>query len=105
MAEHLIGAFDALCAEGPLCGEKLRGVRFELTDAKIHAEAAQRRAPQVVPAARRAMAAALTDADRERLAKRYDREIREARRFLEAKDEDGPCGSCRSFRRLWRLRL
>ena len=50
VAEHLQSAFDALCAAGTLCGERLRGVRLDITDAKIHAEAAQRRANQVVPA-------------------------------------------------------
>ena len=59
VAEHLVAAFQQLSAEGPLCGERLRGVRIDLVDAKIHAESAQRRAPQVVPAARRGMAAAL----------------------------------------------
>ena len=62
VAEHLQSAFDALCAAGPLCGERLRGVRLDITDAKIHAEAAQRRANQVVPAARRALSAAILGA-------------------------------------------
>jgi len=62
VVEHLLAAFEQLCAEGPLCGEQLRGVRFDLTDAKIHSEAAQRRASQVVPAARRALAAAMLSA-------------------------------------------
>jgi len=59
VADHLLAAFTALCAAGPLCAEALHAVRLDLTDAKIHADAAQRRAPQVTPAARRGMAAAL----------------------------------------------
>lgn len=59
VAEHVISAFEQLCAEGPVCGERLHGVRIDVTDAKIHSEAAQRRAPQVVPAARRGMSGAI----------------------------------------------
>lgn len=59
VVEHLLSAFEQLCSSGPLCAERLRGVRIDLVDAKIHAEAAQRRAPQVAPAAKRGMAAAL----------------------------------------------
>ena len=59
VAELLVTAFEQLCAEGPSCGERLRGVRVDVTDAKIHAESAQRRAPQVVPAAKRGIAAAV----------------------------------------------
>jgi elongation factor 2 len=59
VAEHLVAAFDATCRAGPVCSERLRGVRIDLIDAKIHAEGAQRRAPQCVPAAKRGMDAAI----------------------------------------------
>jgi len=62
IAEHLVSAFQELCESGPLAKERLRGVRIDLVDAKIHGEAAQRKAPQVVPAARRAMASAVLGA-------------------------------------------
>jgi elongation factor 2 len=63
VAEHLIKAFSQLCASGPLCGVRLRGVRIDIIDAKIHPVAAQRRANEVVPAAKRGMEAAILDAD------------------------------------------
>lgn len=62
IVEHLVTAFQKLCESGPLAGERLRGVRIDLVDAKIHGEAAQRKAPQVVPAAQRGMSAALLGA-------------------------------------------
>ena len=43
VVEHLLSAFEQLCSSGPLCAERLRGVRIDLVDAKIHGEAAQRR--------------------------------------------------------------
>jgi translation elongation factor EF-G len=62
VAEHLVNAFNQLCAAGPLCGERLRGVRIDLTDAKIHPVVAQRRANEVIPAAKRGLEASLLDA-------------------------------------------
>ena len=59
VAELLVNVFEQLSAAGPSCGERLRGVRIDITDAKIHAESAQRRAPQVEPAAKRGIAAAI----------------------------------------------
>jgi len=60
--DHIISAFTKLCLEGPLCRERLRGVRIDLVDARVHSEGAQRRAPQVVPACARAMSAAILSA-------------------------------------------
>ena len=53
---------DTLCAgfqwgseEGVLCGEPLRGVRFNLVDLKYHTDAAHRKGDQLIPTMRRAM--------------------------------------------------
>jgi len=62
VAEHLVAAFNKLCEQGPLCRERLRGVRIDLVDAKIHGEAAQKKESQIVPAAHRAMEAAVLGA-------------------------------------------
>jgi len=55
VTDHLVAAFHKVCSEGPLCGERVRGVRFDIIDAKIHADGAQRRSAQVVPACVRAL--------------------------------------------------
>jgi len=60
--DMVLAAFREVCASGPLCGERVRGVEMRLVDAKLHSEPAQRRAGQVVPAVRRAMAAAILSA-------------------------------------------
>eukprot|EP00301_Raphidiophrys_heterophryoidea_P025684 c8675_g1_i1.p1 GENE.c8675_g1_i1~~c8675_g1_i1.p1 ORF type:complete len:1034 (+),score=210.50 c8675_g1_i1:650-3751(+) len=60
--ELVVAAFQKLVGHGPLCGERLFGIRIDIVDAKVHHESAQRRAPQVVPAALRGMAAAILSA-------------------------------------------
>jgi len=55
----LADAFAQVCAQGPLAGQRLRGVRIDITDALVHAVAASRRAGQIVPAATRAFSAAI----------------------------------------------
>lgn len=60
--DHLIAAFQQLCAKGPLANEQLRGVRFDLVDAKVHGEGAQKGFNEMMPAARRAMEAAMLGA-------------------------------------------
>ena len=51
--DSLCSAFQWATKEGGLAGETLRGVRFNLTDATIHADPAHRKAGQVIPSARR----------------------------------------------------
>ena len=50
------------CSQGVLCEETLRGVRFNLTDATIHADPAHRGGGQIIPTTRRAMRAAMLTA-------------------------------------------
>lgn len=57
--DNITSAFVKLCNEGPLSREKMRGIRIDLIDAKIHPEGAQRRGNQIVPACVRAMSAAI----------------------------------------------
>jgi len=56
--DHLISACQQVCAEGVLCGEPLRGVRFSLMDALLHSDNVHRSSGQIIPAARRAFLAA-----------------------------------------------
>jgi len=58
MRESLIGGFQEACAHGALCGEPLRDVRFNLVDATLHQDQKHSGYGQVMPAVRRAMAAA-----------------------------------------------
>lgn len=60
--DSIVSAFLQTLHEGVLCGEPVRGVRFNLVDAKVHQDAMHRGAPQVCPAVRRAMHACLLSA-------------------------------------------
>lgn len=51
--DSICSAFQWASREGGLAGENMRGVRFNLTDANIHADPAHRKAGQILPAARR----------------------------------------------------
>ncbi len=51
-----------VCNEGVLSREQLRGVQFEVRDAKIIPDAAHRGAGQIIPAAKKAMKAAVAAA-------------------------------------------
>ena len=60
---------DAICAgfqwgslEGPLCGESLRGVRFNITDLEYHRDPAHRKGAQLIPTTRRAMMSSMLSA-------------------------------------------
>ena len=48
--------------QGPLCGENMRGVRLNITEAKVHEDAACRKGNQVIPATRRCCYAAMLSA-------------------------------------------
>lgn len=52
-----------LCVlQSALCEEKMRGVKFSITDALVHSDPACRKGGQIIPTARRAVLAALLTA-------------------------------------------
>ena len=51
--DHLLSSFDWVTKEGVLTEEPMRGARFNITDALIHADNPHRSAAQMVPCARR----------------------------------------------------
>merc|ERR1711904_453896 len=51
--EHVNSAFQWCTKEGPLCEENMRGIRFNLTDVTMHADAIHRGAGQIMPPTRR----------------------------------------------------
>jgi len=53
--DSVVGAFMQGTCEGILCGEALRGIRFNLEDIVMHADAVHRGAGQIMPPMRRAM--------------------------------------------------
>jgi elongation factor 2 len=55
--DSLSGAFTQATAEGVFAEESLRGIRFNLEDVVLHADAIHRGAGQLMPAARRVFAA------------------------------------------------
>jgi elongation factor 2 len=56
---NVLSAFNGLILNGPLTDEKLRQVKFSITDARIHSDAVHRGGSQIVPAATRAMKGAM----------------------------------------------
>jgi len=57
------GSFKWATGEGPLCGEPVRGVRINLTDCVLHADAIHRGGGQIMPTARRLVHAAMLAAE------------------------------------------
>lgn len=53
--DTIIRAFEEVVREGVLARSPLRGIRFDLVDAKFHSESTHRSSPQVLPAAKSAM--------------------------------------------------
>merc|ERR1719316_2009134 len=51
--EHVNSAFQWCTKEGPLCEENMRGIRFNLMDVTMHADAIPRGAGQIMPPTRR----------------------------------------------------
>merc|ERR550514_2399732 len=56
--EHVNSAFQWATKEGPLCEENMRGIRFNLMDVTMHADAIHRGAGQIMPPTRRVCFAA-----------------------------------------------
>jgi len=56
--EHVNSAFQWCSKDGPLCEENMRGIRFNLMDVTLHADAIHRGAGQIMPPTRRACFAA-----------------------------------------------
>merc|ERR1712013_232795 len=56
--EHVNSAFQWTAKEGPLCEENMRGIRFNLVDVTMHADAIHRGAGQIAPPMRRCAFAA-----------------------------------------------
>jgi len=57
--DSIVGGFKWACHEGPLCEEKLRGVKLIINDVTLHADAIHRGMGQISPTARRAVYAAI----------------------------------------------
>lgn len=55
----VVSGFNFATQEGVLCGEPVRGVRFNLVDTTLHPDARRRGAGQIIPTARRGVWAAL----------------------------------------------
>merc|ERR1719197_2299482 len=56
--EHVNSAFQWCTKEGPLCEENMRGIRFNIMDVTLHADAIHRGAGQIMPPTRRCCFAA-----------------------------------------------
>jgi len=56
--EHVNSAFQWTTKEGPLCEENMRGIRFNIMDVTLHADAIHRGAGQLMPPTRRCCFAA-----------------------------------------------
>merc|ERR1712032_120753 len=56
--EHVNSAFQWTTKEGPLCEENMRGIRFNIVDVTMHADAIHRGAGQIMPPTRRCCFAA-----------------------------------------------
>ena len=55
--EYVVSSFQSTSLEGALCDEPMRGIRFNVMDAQLHADAIHRGAGQIIQAARRGMLA------------------------------------------------
>lgn len=60
--DSFVGAFVQATAEGILCGEVMRGIRFDINDVTLHADAIHRGAGQLMPPIKRAMFGCQIDA-------------------------------------------
>jgi len=61
--DHVVSAFQWATKEGALCEEPMRGIRYNLYDVTMHADAIHRGAGQIMPTARRCMYACCLTAE------------------------------------------
>merc|ERR1712178_97220 len=61
--DHVVSAFQWASKEGPLAEEPMRGIRYNLYDVTMHADAIHRGAGQIMPTARRCMYACMLTAE------------------------------------------
>lgn len=80
--------------QGPLSEERMRGVRYDVTDAMIHSDPAHRRGAQIIPAMRRAAHAAVITAQPRLMEPVYLVEIQVSKLIY----WDGPSTLALSFR-------
>jgi len=55
--DHVVGAFMQVTTGGVLCDEVMRGIKFCITDVKLHADTIHRGAGQIMPCAKRVFSA------------------------------------------------
>ena len=56
MKDHVIGAFMQVSCGGVLCDEMWRGIRINIDDVTLHADAIHRGAGQIMPCAKKVSA-------------------------------------------------
>lgn len=61
--DSVVAAFNWATKDGPLCEENVRGVRFNIHDVTLHADAIHRGGGQIIPTARRVCYAAMLTAE------------------------------------------
>jgi elongation factor 2 len=61
--DSVVGGFAWATKEGPMAEENVRGVRFNIYDVTLHADAIHRGGGQIIPTARRCMYACMLTAD------------------------------------------
>ncbi len=61
--ELLLEGFEATLKDGPLAGEEVVGLKFKLSDAKLHEDAVHRGPAQVLPAIKKAIYASIMSAN------------------------------------------
>ena len=60
--DSVVAGFQWATKEGPLCEENVRGVRFNIHDVTLHADAIHRGGGQIIPTARRCLYACMLTA-------------------------------------------
>lgn len=61
--DSVVAGFQWATKEGPLCDENVRGVRFNIYDVTLHADAIHRGGGQIIPTARRCLYACMLTAE------------------------------------------